>query len=338
MPRLAPVALLAAVCTVGAARADVVTLLNGDRLTGRVVNLIEGKLRLATEFAGTLAIETAQVEGVRLDGPSTIVLQDGRQVSGTLRPGPRGTLLLQTEGGERPIRWTDVSAINPPEPPRPKWKGSIVSNLNVARSNTDTQVFNVDLETTRKSASEETHLSGSYLFGQQNQSGESVTTQDAWRLAGQFNRFASGKTSSFLSARLERDGIVDLDLRSILGAGFGFMLLDRGDTKWWIDLGVSHLREDFAGAGAARERLTGQFSYRFQTRVFGKVELSHEIAVYPALQDLKDTFLSSNLTVRTPLSDTLFANFRFLLDFDATPAPGSRKDSSKYTFGIGYRF
>ncbi|MCB8932324.1 MAG: DUF481 domain-containing protein [Fimbriimonadaceae bacterium] len=338
MLRLHALALFAAFSAPLAARADVITLLNGDRITGRVVSLVEGKLRVATDFAGTLMVDAGQVEAVRLDDEATIDLRDGRQLRGTLVPGPGGTLLLRVGGNERQVGWDDVLAINAPPPARPQWKGSVVSNLNLARSNTDTQVFNVDLETHRKGPSEETDLSGSYLFGQQTQSGEVVTTQDSWGVSGHFSRYASSRTSSFLSARLERDGIVDLDLRSIVGGGLGFMLLERGDTKWWIDLGVSHLREDFAGAGAARERLTGQFSYRFQTRLFGRVELGHEVSVYPALDNVSDYFLSSKFTVRTPLSQTLFANFRFVLDYDATPAPGSRKDSSKYTFGIGYRF
>ena len=34
----------------------------------------------------------------------------------------------------------------------------------------------------------------------------------------------------------------------------------------------------------------------------------------------------------------MFAEFKFVFDYDSTPAPGAQKDNYRYTMGVGMRF
>ena len=49
----------------GQGRTDVVTLLNGDRITGEIVELNRGRLELKTDDAGTIEIEWDNIARIR---------------------------------------------------------------------------------------------------------------------------------------------------------------------------------------------------------------------------------------------------------------------------------
>ena len=67
-------------------RTDVVTLANGDRITGEVVALNRGQLEFKTDDAGTLYLEWDKLVGVVAARQVEIVTGDGRRFLGQLGP------------------------------------------------------------------------------------------------------------------------------------------------------------------------------------------------------------------------------------------------------------
>ena len=61
-----------------AARTDVVTLVNGDRITGEIVVLDRGQLQFKTDDAGTIVIEWLKLTGVEANRQFEILTADGR--------------------------------------------------------------------------------------------------------------------------------------------------------------------------------------------------------------------------------------------------------------------
>lgn len=68
------------------AAADEVHLKNGNRLSGTIIGLSEGKLMLETDFAGRLSIDWSRVERIESESPIEVVLADGTRVKGTAAP------------------------------------------------------------------------------------------------------------------------------------------------------------------------------------------------------------------------------------------------------------
>ena len=59
---------------------DVVTLDNGDRVSGRVVQIDGGKLVLSTDYAGEIKIDPSHIRELQSDGEFTLVLDDGKRL------------------------------------------------------------------------------------------------------------------------------------------------------------------------------------------------------------------------------------------------------------------
>jgi hypothetical protein len=103
---LAPVPVLAA-------RIDVILLKNGDRITGEVLQMRQGKLQVKTDDAGTLSIEWDKVASVSTADLYDLVSQDGTHRLGRLRPGAAaGTLQVVPDGGTAlPLQMSEVASI-----------------------------------------------------------------------------------------------------------------------------------------------------------------------------------------------------------------------------------
>ena len=67
-------------------RTDVVTLANGDRITGEVERLERGRLEFKTDDAGTLYLEWDKLSSLVLTRPVEVLATDGRRFLGSLGP------------------------------------------------------------------------------------------------------------------------------------------------------------------------------------------------------------------------------------------------------------
>ena len=82
-----------------AARTDIVVLRNGDRFTGEVVDMRQGKLQVKTDDAGTLSIEWDKVTAVTTAARYDISLRDGTLLFGRVTPGAPRVMQIVVDGG-----------------------------------------------------------------------------------------------------------------------------------------------------------------------------------------------------------------------------------------------
>ena len=80
----AALVLVLAAAAYGQGRTDVVSLANGDRITGEVIRLDRGKLEFKTDDAGTLYLEWDKLASVVASRQVEVVTADGRRFFGTL--------------------------------------------------------------------------------------------------------------------------------------------------------------------------------------------------------------------------------------------------------------
>ena len=94
-------------------RTDVVTLLNGDRITGEIVELSRGRLELKTDDAGTLEIEWDNVATLVAVRRFEVETSDGRRLLGSLGPPASRVLAVQTAEGLASLPMTEVTRVTP---------------------------------------------------------------------------------------------------------------------------------------------------------------------------------------------------------------------------------
>src|SRR5262245_32656694 len=129
-------------------RTDVITLANGDHITGEVVALERGQLEFKTDDAGTLYLEWDKL--VSLLAPNRVVevvTADGLRFVGTLGPAPNRSIVVLTGDGPVTLTMAETTIITPIG--RSFWRqldGSIDSGFNYTRSSGVAQL-NLNWET-----------------------------------------------------------------------------------------------------------------------------------------------------------------------------------------------
>ena len=128
--------------------ADEVRLKNGDKLTGQIVRMQEGKLILITTYAGEITIIWKEVVGIQTDGSVKIVLTDETTLEGTTEVAEDGKMTLNTDKLETPSSFSlaDVKAVNPEPVKTVKINTRLNASVTSERGNTNSDNYYFDGE------------------------------------------------------------------------------------------------------------------------------------------------------------------------------------------------
>ena len=94
-------------------KTDVVTLANGDRITGEVKGLDRGRLEFSTDDAGTLYLEWDKLVSLVANRQLEVVTNDGRRFLGSLGTADAGSISVVEPDRSVVLRMPEVTIIRP---------------------------------------------------------------------------------------------------------------------------------------------------------------------------------------------------------------------------------
>ncbi|MDI6450317.1 DUF481 domain-containing protein [Anaerobaca lacustris] len=340
MHRFLVAAVSCVVLLTAVAQADEVYLRNGDRLTGTLVRLTDGKLVFKADAAGEVTVALADVLTFSTTAAVEVHLKDGTVLNQPVLAADAGAFAIDTATALRPqtFQLADLASINPPAKPAPKWTGSISAGFTATSGNTSTETVNASVSVARRSDKDRMTASADYATGEQKIDREMRTTEDWWRAKAQYDYFFTRKFFAFINGSYEKDAIADLDRRVVVGGGGGYQWIESPRTNFSTTAGLASLYEKFDNDPDSNSELSAQLGYNFDHQLNKSVKFVHDLTYYPALSDFSDYYLTTTAEVRASLTQSMFANFKTIFNYDATPATGRRNTDVKYIFSIGMTF
>jgi putative salt-induced outer membrane protein len=106
--------------------------------------------------------------------------------------------------------------------PSENWVGTLGASLSLSSGNTDSRSVLLNADMARKTAQDKTSIV-SYI---NNASSAGATTANRWALLGQYDYNLSKQIYGFGRLGFEGDKLKDLKLRTSLGAGLGYHVID----------------------------------------------------------------------------------------------------------------
>src|SRR5579883_1585307 len=103
------VLLLASACAI--ARADTLTLANGDRLTGTIVSSDGKQIVLKTDYAGTITVQWSAVRQLTSSMPLYVVTPQGATVSGTVNTEDGDLVIMPATGATTRVPLANVTTV-----------------------------------------------------------------------------------------------------------------------------------------------------------------------------------------------------------------------------------
>ena len=334
---VAYLALCAQIC-----HGDEVHLKNGDRISGKIQHLVDGKLIIKADVAGMVTVDLSNIQTLSSDEPIEVNLKDQTSFTQKVSSAEFGRFAIEGSESVRAQEFAvaDIVSINPPPKPIPKWTGDISIGVTSTHGNTKTEMISANANFSKRTEKDRTTVSTDYAKGEQEDpdTGEDVTIEDWWRVKGKYDYFFSKKMYGYVDGRYEKDAVAELDRRTIVGVGSGYQWIESEDMNFSSEFGLASLYEKYDNQTDSNSEISFQVGYNFDKKLRKNIKFVHDLTYYPALDKFSDYYLTTTAGVRADFTETFFATAKAILNYDATPAIGAHKTDVKYFLGLGYRF
>ena len=325
--------------TATADKTDVVHLRNGDRVTCEIKNLERGRLKVSTDTMSTVYIEWKEIARITSKELYIIEMEDGSRAQGTLaETATDGELLLQRADGEQAVPMTTIVWLDPlklDEVIVKRWDGSVSAGFDATKANNDTSL-SASFDARRRAVDFQLNFSGSVYSRSQDDADNSLradfTTfyrgllEDRWYWAG--------------VGGLERTDELGIDLRSLIGAGYGRFLMQTGRTLWSVTGGLAVVNEQRAGDQDAETNVEAFLGtdYEFFTYDTPKTTLTTSLTVFPSLTDSGRVRGQLDFGLRRELITDLFVEISLYESYDSDPPEEGENNDWGIVTGLGYTF
>ena len=328
--------------------ADTIILKNGDRLTGKVVRLEkERKLLFKSDMLGDITLDTSKIKNFKTDEPIEIHLQDGTVIKARVTFDGEGFFKIEKEEQKEPKTFAvkDVKKINPR---KEVWSGNLTVGFKSSKADSLDESLTVDAKIRRRTEKSRTRLEGYYFFARERDIGETKkrTTDDYLMLDFQHNQFFTKKIYGFGNSRYTKDNVELLDYRIISGLGGGYQWIDIEKIEFATEAGLAYLAESYKSTNpdtglaedTKNEEPSMQLGYNLELDPVERVKFLSKLKYYPSMNKFSDYFLNWDGELRITLKRPIYATFKALLDYDATPVDRASSTDIKYLFGLGVNF
>ncbi|MEM1189833.1 MAG: DUF481 domain-containing protein [Pseudomonadota bacterium] len=318
-------------------KSDVITLYNGDRITGEIQQLLGGRLSLGTDAMGTIKIEWKEIASLSSNYNYEVRLVTGERFFGSLAEAAvAGSIRLKDVFGERDLSWEDVVELRPIE-------DSIADRLDVylsanyaftkASGVTQTELrANVSYEDERAQNAITSRLTVSDTDQETRRSSRVTVSRKVWtdRKAIYRNLFGGHETNDELG----------LDYRITLGAGLGRYILDTNYQTLTVGLGIQGLEERSLMGDrqeSAEAVITGHYSrWRFDSP---ELNLILGTDVYPSLSQSGRVRADTNATLRWEFISDFFWDISAWSSYDSSAVDDEAGEFDwGITTGLGWDF
>lgn len=296
--------LLALLCITTACLADEVTLKNGDRLTGTIVQSDGKTLTLHTDYAGDLSIKWDAVQGVESKQALHLQLQNGKTVAGPVTS-TDGKLEVSTSSGNVEAPVADIKALRSDSEEAAyqkslhpgifqEWKSGLNLGFALTRGNSETKNLSIGFTAVRQTLHDKLGAYSNIVYATNDAPGAVPSTTANTAGGGfRYDHDIRKRLFAFVAADFFSDALQGLNIRAVEGGGLGFHAIKNDSTTLDFLGGLNYTHESYTA-----------FSRNFAALTIGE-DLTHKIG--------KSTLITQDLSFFPDLNNT--GEYRATFDF-----------------------
>lgn len=337
---LAALALVLLMCAPAyAQKTDVITLANGDRITGEITNMSRGRLELKTDDVGTINIEWDNI--VHISSPRLFEVEttDGLRRLGTITMAGERTIAIKDVDGLTTVRIPEITRVTPIGASFwSRLEGSLDAGFSFTRSSDIAQVnLNGDVQFRRPESV--VRLSGSATITAQGDD-EDSGQDDRGATELSYSRYRGRHWFVLGATRFETNESLGLVLRSQAGGAIGRRLKNTNKSQMEVAGGVAGNDEQGVDTESTRN-FEGMllFHSSFYSYDGPKTQVDLTVQYYPSLSNWGRQRIQLDTSLRRDIWKDLNAAFNFFFTFDSEPPnPDAARSDLGLTFSLGWTF
>ena len=319
-------------------KTDVVTLRNGNEVSGDIVSLEFGILTLKTDNMGTLSIEWPAVRAVSSKFDFAIERRNGTKYHGSIATSADGSeLVVAGAAGTFRIPLQEVERISRFSP---QFWDRINGGLAVGYSYTKSsaiKVGSVNFNANYRS----TTLDGSLAFSANNTEDSSGKTTNRALLTTGVQFLQQSRNFWGLLGSLERDQALGVDARLVAGAALGRRFVQSDFTEVTGIAGLVATEEWIVDEPTPKASVEAVVGGNWQVFKFiePKTRLNLGLYVFPSLTESGRYRGTGDLSLTHKFPHDITIGLTGYLSYDnQPPEPNAEKSDYGVTFNLGYSF
>ena len=321
-----------------AAKSDVVVLVNGNAVTGKVKSLEFGSLRYSTDSMGTVSIDWEDILSVSSEQDLQIELTEGTRYFGKRFPaGEPHHVRIVTASEEIVVESSQIVRITPIDTGErflERLDGSFSLGMQTQKSS---QV------TTSNLAADVSYRTRKYLFGTRLNS--SVTDQPSeptkarQSVGFNYQRFRPYRWFTDWFTTWEKNDELGIAGRASAGVALGRYITQTNKNQLSLAVGVQGARTNYTGEDESATEGEGRIELRYlRRRLTPETSLRFTSTIYPLLEDITQYRAESDMSLRWEMFEDLFLDLGIGFSYISDPPTGAEKSDYTATTSIGYSF
>jgi hypothetical protein len=325
-----------------AQKTDVITLANGDRITGEITSLARGRLELKTDDVGTIAIEWDNI--VHISSPRLFEVEttDGRRLFGTIAMAGERTIAVKGVDGLSNVRIPEITRVTPIGASFwSKLEGSLDAGFSYTRSSGIAQI-NLNGDVSFRRPESVLRLSGSATVTSQevDEGEEDDGKDDRGATEFSYSRYRGRHWFVIGATRFETNESLGLLLRSQAGGALGRRLLNTNRAQMEVAGGLAGNDEQGVDAEAT-QNFEGMILFHSSYFSYDgpKTQVDLTFQYYPSLSNWGRQRIQLDTSLKRDIWKDLNGSFNLFFTFDSEPPnPSAARSDLGITFALGWTF
>jgi putative salt-induced outer membrane protein YdiY len=291
---------------VSTAVAETIHLSNGDRISGQILGVEDGRMRIRTAYAGEITIAVADVAAIEdpvLIGELVEVLDAAEEKS--------------DEGG---------------------WKNRFELGAVYNSGNSTARSANTLIQTQREWESH--RFLGNFRVNYGEDRGERTQNEQILFLRDELKNMEPWYIFNQLT--LERDEFEDLDLRAIYSPGVGYNFIDREEDGKPVllqgEVGPAVVYRNYRERGGSEWAFEAYIGGYYERPVFDEARFYVRTQYYPSITDAGEFRLNVEVGLEQPLSETMNLKLTFIDQYNSDVTRGVKRNDFKALLSITWDF
>jgi putative salt-induced outer membrane protein YdiY len=341
--------------------ADQVTLKNGDRLTGTITKSDGKELVLKTDYAGDVTVKFDAIQTITSAGDLTVGLKDGKSVAGPVTTAGDNLVVVTRASGSVEVSRSSVATLRSPAEQaayekslhpglREGWDGHVNVGFAVTRGNSATKNLNLAFAATRKGLHDKLSLYTNSVYATNDLSTASPhTTANAIGGGARYDHNLTPSLFVFVNGDFFHDSLQNLDLRSLIGGGFGWHAFKTDNTTFDLLGGANYTHESYSSfvlppppgtfVPAVTHNLAGlTLGDDFMHKLGKTTTLTQNWYFYPDLSDTGVYRTTFNFGLETKINKWLGWQNSLADIYVSNPPTGKKKNDLLLSTGLNFSF
>ena len=318
-------------------RTDVVTLANGDHITGEIMKLERGRLEFKTDDAGTLYLEWDKLATLVATRRVEVLTSTGLRYVGSLGAAVARSVAVDTETGAVSLPMADVTLITPIG--RGFWRqleGSIDAGFSYSRSSGVAQL-NLNSSTILRRVASRARLTASLT---QTEKDDEVGRDDRGAVELSYLRYPWQRWFVIGGGRFESNESLGLELRSQAAVAVGPRLINSNQAQMVVGAGLALNNEQGVDVEATQNL---EALFMFESSYFRydrpKTNVDVNLQYYPSLSNTGRQRLQADAAFKREVLKDLFVSLNGYYTLDTRP-PNAAFDTNDVgiVWSIGWSY